>query len=149
MGDARGRRLMSESTPQASNLPSLYPSAVNPSFQQARIVLEAAQGQETPAQQFRVALAAADILARVVVARYRMVTGHPVDDIWRLLSRLAPELGEWAGYFSLCQARMSVRGPFRVSAREADDLVRDVYQFSGIISRGVDRGDARRGRGSA
>lgn len=55
---------------------------------------------------------------------------------WELLTRNAPELTEWAGYFASgagkrAAAQAGLRGA--VSAREADDLIRDVEIFLGVV----------------
>ncbi len=52
-------------------------------------------------------------------------------NVWQLLTRFAPELSEWAALFSFsADKRMSVNaGTAAVSAREADDSLRDSATF--------------------
>ena len=54
-----------------------------------------------------------------------------VQSVWALLPRAAAELGEWAQFFSLTARRRAAieAGLTEVSAREADDLVRDAEAF--------------------
>jgi hypothetical protein len=55
---------------------------------------------------------------------------------WVLLTSVAPELGEWAGYFAAgADKRAAALAGLRtaVTAREADDLVRDVHTFLALV----------------
>lgn len=54
--------------------------------------------------------------------------------MWRLLTASAPELGEWAQYFALCGTHSAALQDGRgcVSARQADDLLRDAATFLAI-----------------
>jgi hypothetical protein len=55
---------------------------------------------------------------------------------WVLLAEVAPELGEWAAFFSAGAAKRAAAeaGSRRaVTAREADDLVRDADRFLGLV----------------
>jgi hypothetical protein len=56
------------------------------------------------------------------------VTGP--HSLWQLVPSLAPELAEWAGFFEMVTARS---GP--VSAREADDLLRQAEIFLDLVCR--------------
>jgi hypothetical protein len=53
-----------------------------------------------------------------------------------LLAEVAPELGEWAAFFSAGAAKRAAAeaGSQRaVTEREADDLVRDADRFLGVV----------------
>jgi hypothetical protein len=55
---------------------------------------------------------------------------------WVLLAEVAPELGEWAAFFSAGAAKRAAAeaGSRRaVTEREADDLVRDADRFLGLV----------------
>src|SRR3954452_17550086 len=55
---------------------------------------------------------------------------------WVLLAELAPELAEWATFFSAGAAKRAAAeaGSQRaVTEREADDLVRDADRFLGVV----------------
>ena len=56
--------------------------------------------------------------------------GRPVS-AWRLLSDVAPELGEWAAFFAAGAGKRAAAEAGRpvVSQREADDLIRDAERF--------------------
>ena len=59
---------------------------------------------------------------------------------WRMLSAVAPEFAEWAAFFALTEGkRDAVRGGATtiVTAREADDLVRDTQTFLTLVERVV------------
>ncbi|MEV6346661.1 SAV_6107 family HEPN domain-containing protein [Actinoplanes sp. NPDC051851] len=55
--------------------------------------------------------------------------------VWSLLVMVAPEFGEWAGYFALGAGKRAAAEagiPHVVSAREADDLLRAAEQFVAV-----------------
>ena len=57
---------------------------------------------------------------------------RPQKNAWVLLAEVAPELGEWAAFFSAGAAKRAAAeaGSTRaVTEREADDLVRDADRF--------------------
>ena len=62
---------------------------------------------------------------------------RPVQrNAWVLLAEVAPELAEWAGFFSAGAAKRAAAeaGSRRaVTEREADDLVRDADRFLGLV----------------
>jgi SAV_6107-like HEPN len=65
--------------------------------------------------------------------------GRP-QNAWRMLAEVAPELAEWAAFFAATEAkRDAIRAGATsiVSAREADDLVRDARAFLRLVERAV------------
>lgn len=52
-------------------------------------------------------------------------------NVWELLPRLAPELAEWAAFFSTLRLR---RETVRVEPRAADDLLRDAERFCRVVT---------------
>ncbi|MGY5882201.1 SAV_6107 family HEPN domain-containing protein [Modestobacter lacusdianchii] len=82
---------------------------------------------------------------------------------WVLIGQVAPELGEWAAFFAAGAAKRAAAEAglsHAVTEREADDLVRDVRTFLGVVEtaisrpvaspprlRAVDPGSRRRGSG--
>lgn len=55
---------------------------------------------------------------------------------WVLLANVAPEFAEWAGFFSACSGkRVAAEAGSRraVTAREADDLLRDADHFMALV----------------
>ncbi|MEJ5944470.1 SAV_6107 family HEPN domain-containing protein, partial [Pseudokineococcus basanitobsidens] len=57
--------------------------------------------------------------------------------VWDVLPRVAPELGEWALLFAAGAPRRAAVEAGRagaVTARDADDLLRDAETFAGVVS---------------
>ena len=91
----------------------------------------------------RAHLSALRAAAAVLAARSR--PGRPgrrrsggVRSAWVLLAEVAPELGEWAGFFAAgagkrAAAEAGLRGA--VSDREADDLIREAGTFLAVVAR--------------
>jgi hypothetical protein len=84
-------------------------------------------------------LAALRAAAAVLAARARPAAptrrSRPTS-VWSLLVLVAPEFGEWAGYFALGAAKRAAAEagiPRVVSPREADDLLRAAEQFVTIV----------------
>ena len=61
--------------------------------------------------------------------------------LWGLLAATAPELAEWSQFFAICGTRSAAvhDGRATVSARQADDLLRDAAAFAEIAARSVAR----------
>jgi hypothetical protein len=84
-------------------------------------------------------VAALRATAALLAARARPATsrrGRQQRNAWVLLAEVAPELGEWATFFSAGAAKRAAAeaGSRRaVTEREADDLVRDADRFLGIV----------------
>lgn len=112
----------------------------------ARAALAAAEVADTVADRFRAALMAAGWAAlALAVAR----TGRAGDAalIWRSLPRWAPEFGEWAACFDQATGKLqaAVQRRYQLSAREADDLVRDAETFLELVRRRLASVTAERG----
>ncbi|NEE04233.1 hypothetical protein G1H10_29095 [Phytoactinopolyspora halotolerans] len=116
---------------------------------QARSCLAEAATAGTANERFAAAhLGALRAAAAVLAARAHPVSrrssrsgagrrrGHGPRNVWELLPTVAPELSEWAAFFSAnsgkrAAAQAGLRGA--ASAREADDLVRDADTFLGEV----------------
>lgn len=72
--------------------------------------------------------------AALVAARTPPATRSRPRNVWQVLPTVAPELGEWASFFAAASSRRSVidRGGW-LSAREADDLLRQAEMFLEIV----------------
>ncbi|MHB8339981.1 MAG: SAV_6107 family HEPN domain-containing protein [Mycobacteriales bacterium] len=91
-------------------------------------------------------LAALRAAAAVLAAR-----AHPAppggrrsrpENVWTLLTRVAPEFGEWAAFFAASASKRAVAEtgqPHAITAREADDLVRDASTFLELVSAALAR----------
>jgi hypothetical protein len=125
--------------------PSRTPSQVLPSavglLDQARRGLQEAMSLTVPAERYATAhLAALRGAAAVLAARTRPTDPHlrrrRPTSAWVLLTDVAPELTEWAAFFAAGAAKRAAAeaGVTRaVTAREGDDLVRDVGTFLALV----------------
>lgn len=106
--------------------------------------LTQAELAERPAERFLLAHLAALRVAAVVLAcraSGRVTSARP-RDVWQVLADAAPEYAEWAGFFAASALkREAVRAGAvaMVSAREADDLLRDVGIFHDRVARRLAR----------
>jgi hypothetical protein len=105
----------------------------------ARAALREADRAQTSGERFATAhLAALRAAAAVLAARAQPndARARRPTSAWVLLTSVAPELGEWAGYFAAgADKRAAALAGLRtaVTAREADDLVRDVHTFLALV----------------
>lgn len=82
-------------------------------------------------------LSALRAAAALVAARARPTRGRR-GSVWQLLPGVAPDLAEWAAYFAAGSAKRQAAqaGISRlISAREADDIVRQASAFLGLVER--------------
>ena len=106
----------------------------------ARELLVAGVAQESESRYAHAHLAALRAAAAVLAARARPRSrrGSRVRSAWVLLADIAPEFSEWAAFFAAgatkrAAAEAGLRGV--VTAREADDLVREAEQFLSLVAR--------------
>jgi hypothetical protein len=105
----------------------------------ARAALREADRVESPAERFATAhLCALRSAAAVLAARARPQDARVrrPTSAWVLLAARAPELGEWASYFAAgADKRAAALAGLRtaVTAREADDLLRDAGIFLALV----------------
>jgi len=103
-------------------------------LESARQGLAAAEGDMSPSGRYVGAhLAALRAAAAVVAARAEPAPRRrrPAS-VWELLPRVEPTLSEWAAFFAASAAKRAAAEaglPRAVSAREADDLLRDAGTF--------------------
>ncbi len=121
----------------------------SPELSAASAALTEAEFAETASQRFLWAhLAALRVAAVVLACRASGRVGRDRPrDVWQVLAEAAPEYAEWAGFFaSSALKREAVRAGAvaMVSAREADDLVRDVIIFRDRVARRLGRAAAPR-----
>ena len=108
----------------------------------AETAIVEAELTDRPSERFLAAHHAALQVAAVVLAlrtspAVRGQRSRP-RNAWRMVADVAPELGEWAGFFAATEAkRDAVRAGAVsiVSTREADDLVRDARAFLSLVER--------------
>jgi SAV_6107-like HEPN len=102
-------------------------------FAAARAGLVDAEAAQVPRERYALAhLAALRAAAAVLAARARpaQTRRRPVS-AWQLLTVVAPELREWAEFFSAGATKRAAAQAGRpvASQREADDLMRDAARF--------------------
>lgn len=101
----------------------------------------------TPADRYAAAhLAALRGAAAVLAAKARPVRGRR-GSAWELLTKVAPELSEWAAFFAAGSAKRQAAeaGLTRlVAAREADDMLRQVSAFLDLVEDALAPADERR-----
>jgi hypothetical protein len=131
-------------------VPRLMPSrtghAVVDLIDQSHACLADAASAGTAAQRYVAAhLAALRAGAAVLAARARSDPAAAGSrrgrsrgprSVWVVLADLAPELGEWAGYFAAGAGKRAAAEaglPRVVTAREADDLLRDAEAFLALV----------------
>lgn len=123
----------------------------------ARRGLDEASAAPTPGERYAAAhLSALRVAAAVLACRARPSAGGPAagsssgpspsarrarpTSAWVLLATVAPELAEWAAFFAAGAAKRAAAEaglPSAVTAREADDLVRDAEAFLVMVESSV------------
>lgn len=111
----------------------------------ARACLAQAASASTASERYAAAhLAALRTAAAVLAGRAALAAGRDgrrgrsrgPRNVWALLAEVAPELGEWATFFAAGAGKRAAAEaglPRAVTAREADDLLRDADTFLGIV----------------
>jgi hypothetical protein len=125
-----------------SHLGGATPGSAAALVRQARAGVAEAQHETDPAQRYAVAyLAALRAAAAMLALRGRPHRGRArPTSAWVLLTRLAPELSEWAVFFasgSATRAAILAGVTRNVSQRAADDLVREAAQFTDLVAEAV------------
>ena len=104
---------------------------------------EAVAASDAPTRYATAHVAALQAAAALLAARTGPVTAgrrRPERNAWVLLTQTAPELADWAGYFSAGAGKRAAAeaGSSRaVTPAEADDLVRDADRFLGVVERSL------------
>lgn len=114
------------------------PAAATELLAAARRSMADALVASSPCERYAAAhLAALRGAAAVLAARGRpSARRRRVRSVWTVLPEVAPEFGEWAGFFAAGARKRAVAeaGSSCVSSREADDLIRDVDAFLARIA---------------
>ncbi|MCI0687585.1 MAG: hypothetical protein L0Y54_10165 [Sporichthyaceae bacterium] len=114
------------------------PAASAELFRQASSCLAEALATGQPGRRYAAAhLAALRCAAAVLAVRARPTDrrSQPIRSAWVLLSRVAPELAEWAAFFASGAGKRAAAEaglPHAVSQRDADDLIRAVLAFRSL-----------------
>jgi hypothetical protein len=123
--------------------PPLSPAAAQLLGQAHAGLAEAAASREPGWRYATAHLAALRGAAAVLATRTGPETGRRRPrSAWVLISQVAPELAEWAAFFAAGAAKRAAAEAGLSSAvteREADDLVRDVATFLGVVETAISR----------
>jgi hypothetical protein len=135
----------SSSAPPAGTRPGVPAQSRDLLAGSARELLAAGAADDPETRYARAHLAALRASAAVLAARAGARPGQPrrsarVRSAWVLLAEVAPELAEWAAFFAAgagkrAAAEAGLRGV--VTAREADDLVREAEAFLALVARAL------------
>jgi hypothetical protein len=105
---------------------------------QAYAGLDAAALADRPAERYVAAhLAALRAAAAVLCARARPGAAKGPRSAWALLAGVAPDLAEWATFFAAGAGRRAAAEAglsAAVTARDADDLLRQSEAFLGLVA---------------
>lgn len=98
-------------------------------------LVQACQSRTASERYTEAHLAALRAAAALVAARTVTTGRSRPRSVWEVLPGVAPELGEWAIFFAASGRRRLAleRGSGGVSAREADDLVRQSESFLELV----------------
>ena len=111
---------------------SALPAATFELLAASRRSLTEAMVADSAADRYAAAhLAALRAAAAVLAARGRRKARSRVRSVWLVLPEVAAELAEWAGFFAAGARKRALAeaGVPCVSAREADDLIREAEAF--------------------
>jgi hypothetical protein len=116
--------------------PPLSPSA-RVLLERSRAGLLAAAATRTCSERYLAAhMAALRAAAAVLAVRGRPGARGGPRSVWEVLPRIAPEMGEWAAFFAATASRRAAVEAGRgdtITAREADDLLRDAEAFHHVV----------------
>lgn len=117
--------------------PARLPSSALDLLDRAERGLDRAGWARTAGERYVEAHLAALRGAAAVLAVRGRPGGRGPANVWALLPRVAPELGEWAAFFAAGaprRAAVEAGRPEAVTPREADDLLRDVHAFTDLVA---------------
>ena len=113
------------------------PVAAYELLERSRRGLAVAEVARTPGERYVAAHLAALRSAAAVLAVRARPTRRGLTNVWDVLPRVAPEMTEWAAFFAAGASRRVAVEAGRsdaVTAREADDLLRDAATFRELVA---------------
>jgi hypothetical protein len=118
--------------------PPVVPAAIDLLGLARRGIVEAVTATRSSQRYAAAHLAALRAAAAVLAVRARPLSSRRQGprSVWALLPQVAPELAEWAAFFAAGAGKRAAAeaGLTRaISARDADDLVRDAETFLALI----------------
>ena len=133
----------SDTQPRSTRQISLPATTHSYLMRAAESLSEAVTADEATTRYACAHVAALRAAAALLAARARPAVPtrrKPQKNAWVLLAEVAPELAEWAGFFSAGAGKRAAAeaGSSRaVTEREADDLLRDADRFLGVIEQSL------------
>lgn len=100
-------------------------------------LLEACHSRDVAERYRQSRLGAMRAAAALVSARSRGARARGPQSLWDLVPAVAPELTEWAEFFAVATAPAESLHRTAVTAREADDLLRQAETFIGLVCRSL------------
>lgn len=100
-------------------------------------LLEACHSRDVAERYRQSRLGAMRAAAALVSARVRGARAGGPQSLWELVPAAAPELTEWAEFFAVATDHPEQSARPAVSAREADDLLRQAETFIGLVCRNL------------
>lgn len=117
------------------------PEAALTALTRAREALTEAAMSAEPTRRYAAAhVAALRATAALLSVRTRPSRRGAQRNAWTLLAQVAPEMGEWASFFSAGAGKRAAAEAGldrQVSTRDADDLVRDVERYLFLVQRAL------------
>lgn len=118
-------------------MPAPLPESALTSLERARDALDEATLTVEPTLRYAAAhVAALRATAALLAVRTQPTRRRSQRNAWVLLAEVAPEMAEWATFFSAgARKRAAAEAGLNrlVSARDADDLVRDVERYLEVV----------------
>jgi hypothetical protein len=145
---AAPRRHLPGTEPRAPRRTAPVPRSARELAADAALVLGRAMADAEPRERFALAHLAALRGAAAVLATRARPRRQAHGNAWELLTRIAPELAEWASFFAASARRRQaiVAGVgIVVPSREADDMVRAAAEFLGLVELTLSHGRSRAG----
>jgi hypothetical protein len=99
-------------------------------------LMESASAPAAPLRYGNAYLAALRAAAAVLSVRATRSRAGSTGTIWSVLPAFAPQLGEWAAFFAAAadrRAAIAAGRPATVTARDADDLLRNAQAFHQVV----------------
>ena len=99
-------------------------------------LLQAAAARSCSERYLAAHMAALRAAAAVLAVKGRPGSRGGPRSVWEVLPKLAPEMGEWASFFAAPASRRAAVEAGRgdaITAREADDLLRDAEAFHHLV----------------
>jgi hypothetical protein len=132
-------------TVTVENRPQVTAGALLLMERSGRGLLQACDARTSAERYVAAHLAALRAAAAVLAVRGRASRRRGPSNVWEVLARVAPDLGEWAAFFAATASRrvaVEIGHGEIIESRQADDLLRDAVSFHLLVQEllGLPRG---------